>query len=300
MVSIAEYLSSPRLILRKLSWLMMYHGREREVTINSYNGRLTFDSRDRIIGRQLWLRRGFEEDWLESAVHFLRLERLLPPSGGRLLDVGANIGMICIALLQRHGFESATVFEPEPRNYELLRHNLQQNGVAEQVSALQLALSSVDADMELELSSYNSGDHRIRVAEKSGAFDELQRRTVRVPVRRLDDMALSNPAEFADVRLVWIDIQGHEGHFLKGASDFLRSGGPASAAIPMVSEFWPYGILRSGMSADEYVDAASNIYSHAWVLEGSRLREMEVGALRKLFDTMRAHTDMRQIIMARR
>ncbi|RPJ80913.1 MAG: hypothetical protein EHM18_17695, partial [Acidobacteria bacterium] len=52
--------------------------------------------------------------------------------------------------------------------------------------------------------------------------------------------------------LVWVDIQGHEGHFLRGAQSLLRRG------VPIVTEFWPYAIERSGMSVEEYTSLVTS------------------------------------------
>ena len=43
-----------------------------------------------------------------------------------------------------------------------------------------------------------------------------------------------------EIGLAWIDTQGHEGHVLSGASRLIQ------ANVPIVIEFWPYGLKRSG------------------------------------------------------
>ena len=40
--------------------------------------------------------------------------------------------------------------------------------------------------------------------------------------------------------LIWMDTQGFEGYVLKGANNLLKF------RMPMVLEFWPYGLKRSG------------------------------------------------------
>ncbi len=37
-----------------------------------------------------------------------------------------------------------------------------------------------------------------------------------------------------------MDVQGHEAHVLRGASELLRSD------VPIVIEYWPYGLRRAG------------------------------------------------------
>ncbi|HET7620399.1 MAG TPA: hypothetical protein VFK39_00725 [Gemmatimonadaceae bacterium] len=49
-MKLGKYLRDPGRIARKLRWRMLYNGEPRDVTVESYNGILTFDSRDKLIG----------------------------------------------------------------------------------------------------------------------------------------------------------------------------------------------------------------------------------------------------------
>lgn len=288
---LTQYVAHPGLLAGKLRWQLLYAGPRRDVTVDTWNGRLTFDSRDKLIGKYLYVHGSYERRYIERALAVLERHGWLA-RGGTVLDVGANIGMICIALLRHGWFDRALAFEPAPSNLRLLEHNIAQNGLTDRIAHLPVALSSSDGEMELELSNYNSGDNRLRVKADPGAWHEDQRATVRVPVRRLDDVLAQRP-EHSDVRLIWLDIQGHEGRFFEGAASTLARG------IPVVSEFWPYGILRSGTTREDYMKIVSRLFTHVYVLSGDAIGKQPVSAVDRLFDTCAAPKAMREVVFVR-
>jgi FkbM family methyltransferase len=88
-------------------------------------------------------------------------------------------------------------FEPDPVNVRLLAKNIDENGVSRLVRTYQTALTGADREMDLERSLNNPGDHRLRLGgTRPGLFNEQERETIRVPVRRLDGLldARSPPA----------------------------------------------------------------------------------------------------------
>lgn len=162
--------------------------------------------------------------------------------GMTVLEVGANIGTETVSLLKRHGAECVMAFEPDAENVRFLRANLALNGMHDRAEVHEMALSDVDATLLLESSAENWGDHRIRVADVHGPDlrNERGRPTVEVAARSIDSLAGSGELDLDAVGLVWMDAQGHEGHVLAGG---LRL---ASAAIPVLTEYWPYGLRRAG------------------------------------------------------
>lgn len=295
-MGIGKYLSDPALVVKKLQWQALYRGARRDVTLDTTNGRLTFDSRDKLIGKQLFMNGGYEIEHVERALGLLREGGHLPSAGqGTVLDVGANIGMICIAMLRAGHFRRALAFEPGPDNYRLLAHNVAQNGLADRVTCLPVALSSAEGEMPLELSDYNSGDHRIRYSARAGAFDEDRRATITVRVKTLDGV-LSElpPAVVPDIGLVWMDIQGHEGRFFQGARGFLLS-----RPIAVVTEFWPYGILRSGMSRAEYGRVVGELFTHFYEWSAGGFVRRPIGELDVLFDSFSASKQVSEVLLVR-
>ncbi len=155
-----------------------------------------------------------------------------------LIDIGANIGSICIPMVKRGIAEQAIAFEPEPQNFRALMANIYINGLNGKITAHNLALDSDNKEKEVvvELSTDNSGDHRVRVIDTGGMYNESNRKTVKVKSNSLSKVI---PLKSVEHSLIWMDTQGYEGRILEGAIDF------CTARVPLVTEFWPYGLIRS-------------------------------------------------------
>ena len=188
------------------------------------------------VGRHTFVHGAYDLDAMRGAMSVLGGGL----KGGTVLDVGANIGTSIVPLLKLFGAARGVAVEPEPRNRDLLRWNLDLNELSDRVTVLAMGLSDHDGTMELELSEDNAGDHRIRVPGAPLDPEEAARRTVPVPVRRLDSLMGSGEVDLAALSLVWLDVQGHEGHVLAGA-DALMAG-----TVPIVTEFWPSAMDRTG------------------------------------------------------
>ena len=263
---------------RFVRWWFIHHGPKRDITVNTFNGLLTIDSKQWLIGKYVYVRRSHEEEELHKAVSLLRDEGYLEGAKGTLINVGANIGMTVIALLRNGYFDSAVAFEPDPGNYRLLLRNLEQNGLATKVKPYNVALSSADAMLDLELSKDNSGDHRIRQIDAPGFYGEEDRATVKVEAAALDNLVERDP----DLRgktfdLIWADIQGHESHFFQGARKLLATG------VPVISEFWPYGIQRAGVSPQDFCGIVANHFKAFYEIGGVNSAKRPIDEFETLF-----------------
>jgi hypothetical protein len=101
--------------------------------------------------------------------------------------------------------------------------------------------------MELEISKDSPGDNRLRAGGPSpGLFGEQDRVTVKVPVRRMDDVLtgeqLSGPV------VMKIDVQGAEVKVFGGARHTL------DRVDFVVAEFWPYGLRRLGDAPEAFFE----------------------------------------------
>ena len=176
---------------------------------------------DKVIGRELFLHGEFDFAKLQTALAIIEREGLPRPQ--HLIDVGANIGTIVIPALARGLMQSATAIEPHPTNLRLLRANLALNGLSERVRVLAQAVGAESgASLFLTESSSNSGNHSIG------------RTGLPIPSSRLDDVECPR-----DGALLWMDIEGYEGHALRGAPNLLAAG------IPVVCEFNPSFLTKS-------------------------------------------------------
>lgn len=179
-------------------------------------------TRDRVIGRELFLHGQFDFHKLEAALKIIAREG--QPLPHHLIDVGANIGSIVIPALKRGLMDTATAIEPHPENLRLLHTNLALNGLTELVEVLGIAVgNTASTTLRLHESETNSGNHSIS--------DE----GIAVPAERLDDLGI-NPER----ALLWMDIEGYEGHALQGSENLIAAG------APIVSEFNPTYLRESG------------------------------------------------------
>lgn len=164
-----------------------------------------------------------------------------------LLDIGANIGTIGLTALAHGVVSEVWAFEPEPHNYSILVSNISLNGLTESVRHFNVALtdSGDDSDLEFELDCVNFGDHRVRRTNKIGLYREESRQVIKVKSAMLDSFC--DELDF-DNAIVWLDTQGYEGYVLSGSAMLIKN------KVPIVTEFWPYGLKRSGCF-DKFVDS---------------------------------------------
>jgi len=258
----------------------LVRARRESVTVPTAHGLMTISTRDQFISKTLYIRRQYGQDVIRTAVGLLRRHgKLAGANAACVIDIGANIGTVCIKLLRDGVFERALAFEPDPVNFALLRRNIEQNGLSTAIRAFDVALSSDQGEMALEHSSENYGDHRLRTGSHPTAsrFHEESREITPVRVERLDDILAAERIDPAGVGLLWMDTQGHEIHVLRGSRTLLAAG------TSVVTEFWPYGLGRSGISERDFVELVSNGFTHFYDLRDARSAPEDITAVSNLF-----------------
>jgi FkbM family methyltransferase len=175
--------------------------------------------------------------WSPELVALLS-SRLLSGGQGTLLDVGANIGLIAIAVAQRSRAH-CLAFEPVPANVRVLTRNIARHGLGARIEVHPIALDARPGRVTLAMSHDNSGDHRI-VATAAGAAAEAR---VEVQAERLDDVLTRRSRALARPCVLKLDTQGAEARVLRGAARTLEQ------VDALIVEYWPAGLLRAGDSA---------------------------------------------------
>ena len=186
------------------------------------NENFILQSNDQVIGRTVYAtKKPFDFDKLTKVLKILNLKK-----NELLIDVGANIGTICIPAIKRNLFNKAIVFEPEPLNYSLLISNIIINGCYNKISAHNIALGSKNREkLNLQLDDHNKGNHRIIINSKI----KLKKNIV-INSHKLDSF-IKNVNSLST--LVWIDVQGYETQVLLGAKKLLNK------KVPVCVEFSP-------------------------------------------------------------
>lgn len=165
------------------------------------------------------------------------LKKLLK-RGMAVVNVGANIGYYTLITANYVGPNGKVyAFEPEPKNYELLVRNIEENGY-KNVLPIQAAVSNKKGAQKLFLDKSNLGNPSLakqNIGEKSGF--------VEVETNSLDNF-LKKYNNDLKVDLIQMDTQGSEGLILDGAKKIIGNN-----KLKIIMEFWPYGLNNMGTDA---------------------------------------------------
>jgi FkbM family methyltransferase len=198
--------------------------------------RFVVDTADQVLGRSLFVnRRRAEMGVLEQVMARLDSWGIGDRArSGTFLDVGANIGTTTLMAVCVHGFADAVAIEPEPSNVALLHANSAINDVSGHVRVLPLAASDRSGRVGLARHATNFGDHRVMLSHRADGPELLD-----VPRSSLDDLVASGLLDPNRIGLVWVDVQGHEGRVLAGATAILER------RLPVVLELAPQLLVPS-------------------------------------------------------
>jgi FkbM family methyltransferase len=150
--------------------------------------------------------------------------------GAYLYDVGAHVGYVACAWVHRGG-AGVEAFEPLPTNADIIVQGARRNGLAG-VRVHQVALSDANATAQMRVNASNLStssmaylEHQGGVAERRDSAEYAESQFIVVPVRSLDDYVheqrLPAPA------VIKIDVEGAEGHVIRGAVETLKRHRPA-------------------------------------------------------------------------
>ena len=148
--------------------------RNKLLIVNNYfNEKFVIFSYDDVISKELYINGEFDLKKLEKTIEYF-YNQGNPIEN--LFDIGANIGVISIPAVNRGLIKKAFAVEPEPQNYTLLKTNIILNNLEDKVIPYNYALSDTDDKIiNMELSSDNSGDHRIKEIVNFNIHNEEKR-----------------------------------------------------------------------------------------------------------------------------
>ncbi len=208
---------------------------------------------------------------------------LLRPGDG-VLDIGANIGWYASVLGRAVGNGGYVhSFEPDPANAALLRKNVDHSELSH-VTVHLGALADRQGTMHLALSEANLGDHRL-------VSDDAQhnRRSVEVPVNRLDDVIVSEHIDLERLRVVKIDTQGAEVMILNGAQNLLANLHPRTAILV---EYAPNLLAAHGPDAvEQFISLVTGVGRDIYTLRRASTVPTDATRLRRLAANLAPHGD---------
>jgi FkbM family methyltransferase len=226
----------PRLRAKSQEWSEITSRPPGLVQTNGRREKWIVFSNDQAISRELFLNGEFDFNKLERAW------RIIPSSRRKLalIDVGANLGTICIPAVSRGLFRTAVAIEANPSFAEVLEQNVVLNGLEHRIQVFNSAVGPEDSQsLSFSVEQSNFGASRV--------VNSPSEQTLTVRSSTLYTL-LGN---ISNVGLVFMDIEGFEGEALKGARRLLED------CPPLALEFTPK-LISHFTSRDEFCTLLSS------------------------------------------
>ena len=196
--------------------------------------------------RMAFLMNGYESDTVSL------LDSLY--SGGTILDIGANIGLIAGPLAARTAKRATSAphifaFEALPSNSASLAENVRLNALDARIRVLPRALGSERKQVHIQI----EGDDPSRTGTANILPDSYDFQKIALEIERLDDVIASGDIP-ADVSLIKLDTDGYDLEILRGARTLLRERRPVChVELNLICHAW------HGVTLDDAVAFAGEL-----------------------------------------
>lgn len=195
--------------------------------------RLSVDISDRGVCLPLYIDREYEPIETTFILNTLRPEMTF-------MDVGANIGYYTVLAARILGETGKVIsIEPESRNFDLLRRNVEINHLTN-CRLFQMGLGSRIGNARIYTSSINFGDHRVY---DSGDTRGSQEVSIKTGDAVLKEVGVSR------VDMIKMDVQGFETQVLEGLTETLER----NQQLIVLTEFWPDGMRLAGGDPEKFL-----------------------------------------------
>lgn len=186
----------------------------------------------------------------------VKLFRALASQSEVILDVGANIG--CTAILFGELSQTVYAFEPSPTTFSLLEKNIQNSGL-KNIILQNVGLGAEPGEFTLTFAPSN----------RSGGFvsDQTQagdgHTTEKIVISKLDEVIQSlNPPS---VDFIKIDVEGFEGHVIRGAEQTLSAHKPV---VVLELNHWCLNAFQR-TSIPDFLDFLRSVFPILMAVDGS-------------------------------
>ena len=226
---------------------------------------------------------------ISAVLGWLKSKGRLGPGTKAFIDVGANLGVPAIPFARMTG-KRVVGIEPEPVTFALLRRNVDQNGLADQIILMNAAVSNARKETDLIVHSDPSRSE-ISTGHQVQGFGSAptDSRRMRVSTLPLDEILTMSGLSAGEIALVWSDTQGHERQVIESGPSLWRAG------VPLFVELWPVG-LRAHGGLDEFCREITKHFKEV-VLRDDLLTQGTSAVVRPIADIpeylskLRGHTD---------
>jgi FkbM family methyltransferase len=264
---------------------------QREILIKTRQGDFLVSAKDHGIPWHLYCHGGYEYEPSRQTIAFLKSRGFIPQDDVVLYDIGANIGVIAIGLARVGDISRAVAIEPDPVNFDLLCRNVAGNRLSDKITCLQLAVGREPGTLTLHRSAEQFGDHRVRM----GALD-LGRESLQVSSLPLDQIRQRPEVVAAGCgspHLLWMDVQGFEGHVLAGAETLIQDG------LPTALEIWPQGLAEAGTSPEEFARQVQAHWTDVWIPVGDQFTRFPISVFDSVMELIAAGGDYGNVILTK-
>jgi FkbM family methyltransferase len=172
------------------------------------------------------------------------------------IDIGAAGGDIVQAVV---GLFSGQVLAVEPAPHHIREPKRKgTEGLLGHAQIVECAVSSVDGRTKLGLSDTNPDDNSLFNRKDLNNFVEVEQKKLD---NIITDLNVTIPA------VIKMDVQGFEGHVLRGAKKALDTG------CIVIMEFWPWGLNQAGTDPNELIQYIDKIGYQVKKLSGEVIDE---------------------------
>ncbi|MBK9590963.1 MAG: FkbM family methyltransferase [Crocinitomicaceae bacterium] len=154
------------------------------------------------------------------------------------IDIGANVGLIALAVLENNPSIKVFSFEPGPHQFKLLQKTCNENNLSDRLSLSPLALSNENGTSVFHIHSndHASGDGFLDT-ERAGKSQKIE-----VNTRRLDDWWIEQGKPL--IKVIKCDTEGAELFILQGAEQLIKSNQPQIILEIYSATFLKYHMMQ--------------------------------------------------------
>ena len=178
-----------------------------------------------------------------------------PAKPGYFCDIGANIGTTCV-YFKRHIDTSVRILavEPQTDNYKCLKMNCILNDIPDdEVILFRGGVSDRTAELTVDFDKDNPGSSFL---SESGDGE-------RIKTYKFDDILAQCQIPADMIKYIWVDVEGFEGFFLKGAEKTLRE-----INVPIVMEY-SHDLLTERGSEELYFEMVTKLFG-SYIIMGDK------------------------------
>ena len=176
-------------------------------------------------------------------------------SGDVVLDIGAHIGYYTLQFANLVGSTGKVyAFEPEPKNFELLKKNVQINK-HDNVVLIQKIVSDKDGIVEFFISKFDSIGNKLFKSDESGS-------SIKVGSTTLDEYFKDSKEKIDFIKM---DIQGGEGKAILGMKNLLKE----NKNLKIIQEWWPDALKQNHANPEDHLKFLRHIGYKFYEIDGT-------------------------------